>query len=112
MAQWLLPTAVCGPEINTNNQPILGSSAAQRHAACANRGIGPWVECCGYAAPSARECAVHRLRPVVLNLAVMVLLAWEDRVGVAWGRSAGLDHTRTDRSIICMEQRTEETLWS
>lgn len=56
-------TAVCGPEVNTYNQPVFGGSGGRWQAASVHAAIGARVEGGGYATPSAGECALHFLLP-------------------------------------------------
>jgi hypothetical protein len=55
-------TAVCRPEINTNDQPILGSATSLRRVAdtIRNAEIGPWVECIESVVPSVQKGSIHR----------------------------------------------------
>jgi hypothetical protein len=55
-------TAICRPEINTNNQPIVGSTASLRRVAdtVRNTGIGPWIERIGSVVPSVQKGRIHR----------------------------------------------------
>lgn len=61
---WLAPTAVGGPKINTNDEPILRGGVGWRHDAYVHTGIVPWVERVGNIAASIWQRAVHNAASV------------------------------------------------
>ena len=112
------PTAICRPEINTHHEPVPGRGAAQGHAARDHAAIGAWVEGGGYAAPSGRECAFHRMLPLLYRGSIagrgdavgVERIAWAARGAAPRGSilHAGQTGASSRYSSACKRRRCHE----